>query len=391
MGVVVNKAVLALSLCCASLVFSNDCECCWEEENCYTDCCCADPNPCECVVLEAECVDCTCYTPPYYNLREAWGLALDLEFLYFYSRERLPSYGRRLVDVDDGAGGIATVPNNFYYLDSKWDPGFRVGLGMDTCCDGWDIMATWTYYQNKESDSRSVEPPSASPQVGRQTLASQWTADFGPSDALAAKWRFRFNQIDLIMGKAFWVSPCFVLRPFAGPRGIWTRTRFEVLASGTVTDSGASTVDEHSVSAQYHNKFWGVGLLAGTGMNWYLSSCFSLYGKGDVSLLWGKYDIKREETFFSQETVSGGAPSIVTNFANTVYSDFHHMQPMVDVELGVSLESNWCNCRLRGTLQVGWEHHYLWEHNDRVPSDEDLSAFSSVAFGGGVIRARLDF
>jgi hypothetical protein len=252
-------------------------------------------------------------------------------------------------------------------------------------------MATWTYYQNKESDSKSVESPSATPQVGRLTLDVQWTADFGPSDSLAANWRFHFNQIELIMGKAFWVGPSFVLRPFAGPRGIWTKTRFEVLASGTVTDSEASRVDEHSVSAQYHNKFWGVGLMAGGGMNWYLSPCFSLYGKGDVALLWGKYDIEREETFFSKKTVSRGLPGIGTNFANTVYSDFHHMQPMVDVELGMSLESNWCNSCLRGTLQIGWEHHYLWEHNDRVLSGQDLSVFSSVGFGGGVVRVRLDF
>ncbi|NGX59140.1 MAG: hypothetical protein KR126chlam3_00287 [Chlamydiae bacterium] len=45
-------------------------------------------------------------------------------------------------------------------------------------------------------------------------------------DKIQAKWQLDFHSIDLEIGRKYWLSKCFNLRPYAGLRGAWTKTTF---------------------------------------------------------------------------------------------------------------------------------------------------------------------
>ncbi len=116
----------------------------------------------------SQCIDCECYTPAFYDLQCDWGFFIDGEFLYWYARETNLSYALKIqskekrkvseeTQVFIGAQ-LVFAPQTYEHLSTKWDPGFRVGVGFNSECDGWDYRLNWTYFHNKKSNSISVSP-----------------------------------------------------------------------------------------------------------------------------------------------------------------------------------------------------------------------------------------
>lgn len=57
-----------------------------------------------------------------------------------------------------------------------WDPGFRLGLGWNTDCDGWDLYLNWTYYHNRSKKSTEFPLINADFKEGERTILDPWTA-----------------------------------------------------------------------------------------------------------------------------------------------------------------------------------------------------------------------
>ena len=87
---------------------------------------------------------------------------LDAEFLWWYSNLTDLSYAIKGVTTPIGTAIPNTLQTSIYVpakkeeLDWGWDPGARVGLGVVTNHDGWDIYSEWTYFYNSLRDSSSV-------------------------------------------------------------------------------------------------------------------------------------------------------------------------------------------------------------------------------------------
>ena len=62
------------------------------------------------------------------------------------------------------------VNAKFHTPDFEWDFGFKVGLGYNTTCDGWDLGVNWTHFRGKASSSIEAEPKD------NQMLIALWSA-----------------------------------------------------------------------------------------------------------------------------------------------------------------------------------------------------------------------
>jgi hypothetical protein len=279
----------------------------------------------------------------------------------------------------------------------EWDPGFRVGLGWDTECDGWDVGVFWTWMKNSSCNSSR-----SSNDIG---LTNPWVDPFmylflneteagGNSyfDKIRAKWRLTFNQVDLEIGRKYWSSRCFALRPYAALRGAWWKTRFNTQSQ--------LTTDELSVSFQdkFTNESWGVGFLGGLQPTWYFCSTFALYSNFDVALIWGELKTKKHEDYL---LIAEGAEFPILNSWKGTFSQ---VTPMLDTAIGLRWEETWCCDRYRTALDCGWEYHVLFDVNHRnkvflMPTDEEVTgvissfveATGNIGLGGFVLRARFDF
>lgn len=393
-----------------------------DSESCSCESCCDDSYTCGscyctpcCVPEPKKCIDCECYTPQYYDLQCDWGAFFTVDFLYWYARESNLAYASKVqslittTDIPDVQSQIF-VPKTYEHLDTAWDPGVRVGLGWNSCCDGWDTYLHWTYFQNNKNASTSVPSnfgfSDFIPGNGEFALLNPWlnASLHGPHDAqifdaISAKWRLRFNNIDLEFGRKYWLSKCFTLRPYTGLRGAWTNTRF---STNSFRQPSNSTLSQEFQN-QFTNKYWGVGFIGGLQPNWHFCSNFILFANFDGSLIWGKAEMNGYESQTETED------SLLTNsYSNSANDNFFKMQAILDLALGLRWEETWCCDRYRTTLDLGWEHHIWLNHNTRTKTmdyfqlDEGTSFLANgyrtfteettdTMFGGFVLRARFDF
>ena len=121
------------------------------------------------------------------------------------------------------------VLNEVLYPGAAWDPGVRASLGWSSACDGWDLLLEWTYYKNDRKKTFSTPPITGigNGDAGDLILFNYWTDNARNVDSIQSKWEFKFNQLDFVLGRRSWVSPCFTVRPFAGLRFLWTDVEFE--------------------------------------------------------------------------------------------------------------------------------------------------------------------
>lgn len=376
---------------------------------------CGDPcAPCEpcCVPKPKKCIDCECYSPAFYDLQCDWGVFLDAEFLYWYARETALPYAMDVQGVAVNSTDVQISPYQVRNLDAKWDPGFRIGLGWNSSCDGWDLYLNWTWYRNKKKHSTSVDPTYHSgtgatgnvdiPGAGQFALLDPWinTAFIQESsiaypatstsfsegmlsfDAIKTKWRLQFNSIDLELGRKYWLSRCFTMRPYVGLRGAWTKTRFSVRGSRDFTTTSAVAATIHrSYRDRFLDRQWGVGLMAGFQPTFVLGCNFSIYGNLDAALIWGRSKDRKKMRY--SETSTSSTIGANFNFGPTDHnSQFATMVPIVDLALGIRWEDTWCQDRYRSTLDLGWEHHVWFDFNHRyITNGSNTTLLSGTALG----------
>jgi len=330
-----------------------------------------------------------------------WGVFATLDFLYFYARENDLAYANVMKTVHRSAVSFpmtATVPSSYKHVDTKWKPGVRVGLGWNMECDGWDLYANWTYYKGEGKGSTSVTPfNTAFPTLGNQGVLPLWTDNaifyanatspaFGLFNSMSAKWDFTFNSIDVEMGRRYYLSECFTMRPYTGLRATWTRTNFTLNGKDTInvvpavpatTPPQIAGFYDLSTKDSFTNHNWGVGLLAGFQPVFYFTEEFCLYANADAALLWGKF---RNTTKRSYSSHQNGA-ALDVDFSASANGDFAGIQPMLDLALGVRWETYWCEKRYGFELDAGWEHHVLFNHNYRVRATNATVVFTPVDGG----------
>jgi len=446
-----NKHLIALSLIGAlDLSAKASAEEYTEQASSCNSCCC---KPCCCEPKPKKCIDCECYTPQFYDLQCDCGFFLDGEFLYWYARETNLSYALKIqakesttIPASDGSPPPTTLvfaSQSYEHLSTKWDPGFRVGLGFNSDCDGWDYYLHWTYFHNKKSNSTSVSPEyilGSNPFLadkGDSLLINPWiNASFHgigegifSFDTINAKWRLSFNSVDLELGRKYWLSKCFNLRPYVGLRGAWTRTTFRTKSLRNISFEreeigglGQDALFDEVIDANFKDRFktrnWGAGILGGIQPTWYFCSNFALFSNLDVALLWGEFENKKREKYQNISTTTQIKPEqgnpitrIDPSYSNLSKNKFFQMNALLDLAIGLRWEEYWCCEQYRSAFDIGWEHHIWFDHNHRnkssdsftitpgrglgAPTVDGFRAYDEVTgnlcYGGLVVRLRFDF
>lgn len=389
---------------------SPDCDSPYVPDPCIPNFYCEEPCPVECCLKPRDPICCECYTPAFYD--PAWNRAVSLgfDFLYWYARENHLAYGAReeVIQQTPAVGqptSLAAVPTSYKHLPVHWKPGFRLGIGWNTC-DGWDFLLNWTHYKGKSKGSISGDSFVAAIPQGARAAVSFWTdpALHGTFlfSKVSAKWRTVFNCIDLELGRRYYLSECFTLRPYAGLRAVWNEAKFVVKGVQNFTILSPTVVTNlFRARDSFHNDNWGVGMLAGFQPVFYLTKCFSFYANADIALLWGKFDqrIRRESC-----NISSSGP-IPCGDAPAKTSDFFGMQPALDLGMGFSWEIDWCDHSYALELSAGWEHHILFNYNSRIQVFAPISqqgttlvfntgsqeVLSDLQMGGFILKACFSF
>ncbi len=327
---------------------------------------------------------------------------VDAEFLYWYGKETNLVYAVNELVVAPNPINPAQQQFSFTKansMDSSWDPGFRVGLGINLPHDGWDLYAVWTWFHNENTDTTSIPDFDLATAIGT-TGARILDFPFGrPGNTIgvttlggsraSARWDLHMNQIDLQLGRGYWLSDHFSLRPYAGLRGAWEETDFTVKMR---TRSGDVTTN---MRTHFDRDWWGVGLLGGIQPTWYIIKNFGIYADLAIALLWGEFDITRTQT-----TVSADPVTTLTTFdlKERFKDDFNQFQTVIDLALGLRWQMYFSDDEYRLRFDLGWENHVWLDHNQLTKFNNGLVAldyegrlYGQLSMTGVVFRARFDF
>ena len=253
-----------------------------------------------------------------------------------------------LTYVYTGNGSNRTL----HTVDFDWDWGFRLGAGYNMPRDGWDLDLYWSHIRNNAHAHKHADLPETS-------LFQVWTtaSDLFPGTANEAEshWHIHLDQLDLDLGRQFYVGKHLSIRPYAGLRSAWIFQKYKVEVTGTAA-GGASLEQE----AELKNRFWGFGFVAGMDSDWQLGWGISLYGEADMSILLGFFDIdqkgeQNDSSIWSQD------------------KSFRAGRAIMDLGLGLKWARLFYNDRFGLTLKGGYEYHLYFNQNQFILSNGNSS------------------
>ena len=226
---------------------------------------------------------------------------------------------------------------------SQWDPGFRLGAG--TVWDCFDIDVEWTHFNGSAKYHE---------------------------DEQHGHWKLRYDVIDLMFGRRFWIGSCVLLKPYIGVRGAQIHQSLKSHLEAFFT--GVTTNDVVYADMDDKENFRGIGPEVGLRGYWLVGCDFSLYGKLNVVGYYGnvKGHGYNTDTFSNREVISNSRQKHCFNTIGT------------DAEIGIRWDKSICYCcyEFALMLNLGLEQHRIYDFS-QLGSDGTLSLDGGV-FGAGV-------
>ncbi len=243
--------------------------------------------------------------------------------------------------------------------DFNWNFGFKVGIGYNTTCDGWDFGVTWTRYRGDAKDHIEAEVDD------NHTLVPLWSA-FAPAGGevtfatdIQSFWRLKLNLFDIELGREFWTSKYLCIRPHIGLRVAFLDQNFELQHKGGSWSARTVFPQQEALNnrVDLDNDFKGVGVRAGFNSLWHFGCGWGVYGDLATSIVYGKFSVDHDEQnrfaegFFSKTKILEAEDS------------FRASRAMLDLGLGVQWSGMICSCQYGLTIKLGWEQHLFFHQN----------------------------
>jgi len=293
------------------------------------------------------------------QVRDGLDLFIYGNLLYWNAHENGLNYAvKESGDPIDLTAEIYTLSDaSVNNLRGKWNWGFRAGIGYNTMHDGWDLRLTWLRFTDTGGNKPRTDSQTqfyATRGLGEKT-ESRTTADLYTQDA-RGYWGLNLNQIDLDLGREFFVSKWLTLRPHVGLRTDWIHQNVNAYYSLMTYESGRlSSTTKSAVLSKDH--WWGMGLEGGLDTQWGLGGGWSIFGNMAGSILYGLHEI----TVKDAAVASDG--SIENDTSKNLSQTYHISHPILDLQLGLRWDCMFYNDRFHLGLDLGWEHHVYFSQN----------------------------
>lgn len=268
-----------------------------------------------------------------------------------------------------------TLPHrDFRNIHFDWDFGCRVGAGYTFPHDGWDTALFFAHYATAGKSSVKNEG-------GDHIPSPAW----GPADVNSttleldhskADFHFDLNQIDFGLGRSYYISKYFTLRPNFGLRSTWIHQKLHFDYENTDPDL--------SVKGVLKNAFWGFGFTLGLAADWKFTKHWSLYGETDYAILLGQFDLDQtgervEMPHWKQKKI------------------FDSGKGILDISAGFKYLVLFAKDRLAWTFRAGYEYHLYFNQNQFLISNgsNSFENFNTIkgnlAFQGVMLSGQFDF
>ncbi len=313
-----------------------------------------------------------------------WLFWFDASFIYWDASQ---SDLDLAVSSTDFSGTISEPQNgSLLFQNSEYNPGFKVGLGLDLDSDHWSglVEYTWLRYSSKTDKNA---PADARGGVGVWILSNWFHKQVNiAAIAISSKWRLNMDVLDAGLTRPFYSGTHLIFAPFGGLRAEWIRQSLsinaDIFATGSVDPAFPATSTNRS-------KSWGLGPHLGLKSEWHLSWGFRFVGDVAASLLFTRYlKVTHEQT----PTSSAGGADFVSSFFR--HYDCVRGDALLNAGIGWG---KFLDCRnyhldLLATydFQIFWNQNMMRQLVD-ASADGTGSSPGHLYLQGLTLRTQLDF
>jgi len=263
----------------------------------------------------------------------------------------------------------------------SWNPGFKVGIGLNLCHGDWDVFAQYTWLRPKNSES------SSGPIVSFDFFANTSSIK---TKRVAAKWKLDFDVIDVELGRNFYLNHTLTMRPFIGLKGTWQDYKETIVTSredySLESDFGGFAVPVSGPQTDTHSSnISGIGFRGGLNLAWYMSKNWSIFG----NLAWSILSTKYSDLKYTSEiaNVSTNTKTVTDNVKRT---NGNYTNKFVgETEIGLRWELWFSNNDYHFSVQAGWEQQTWINWINQL--DDVWDQYFGLNFHGLTLKFRFDF
>lgn len=224
-------------------------------------------------------------------------------FLFWYCREenldaaKIVTQNNFLVQTDSPI----YKNNNASFLKTPFEyhPAFKVGIGMNSCHDAWNINIDYFRYNIDLHNSFSF-PPLVSNRPNKYYVNPYWIPDqfLGVNWTEASnKWHLTTNIIDFELDRESYFGKCLRLRPYIGFRSGTIDQKYKAnYISIDETFPAVSTYDSSNKSDS-----WLLGPRGGLQTKWHLLKYLNFNANSAISLFYQKLVAKAKNITTTNE------------------------------------------------------------------------------------------
>lgn len=286
---------------------------------------------------------------------------LTADFIYWKAHQNGLEYagsGFNNAWPEDPTAGAVVDSGTVKAARSRWEPGFKVGLGLEFEHDGWDLYAqyTWLAPQSHHHDGNSISATDTTYTV-RPYLSSGIFGAGSDLSSASSTWRLHYNVIDLELGRNFFLSRFLTMRPHFGLKSAWLNQRFNAEYNFAEEVEGFVKDDVNQ-----KQRSWGLGIRAGLQPVWHFARSWGLYGDLALSAMYTYFKDKLHEDVYN-------AAGVQTNYVEQKRS-FHDVTPVLELGLGLTYMSWFYDEAYMFEVKAGWEEQVWFDTNHFLAGGE---------------------
>lgn len=272
------------------------------------------------------------------------------DWLYWQTEQTNMDFFSVSTETSTGTAPVVTTSDtSTLSLDRNYESGFRVYLGYELPCNGWEAAVI---YSNMPFHTTLSSPVLLADDTLISDAFFEDTVDFTPASFASAKWDGNINNIDLDIAHTIAFGECFRLRPHIGFRAMWMDQKYRYNLDNELLTEDTQFVDVGSIS----EKLKGYGVEGGLFANWNIGCGFSLVGHVGGSLLYSQIKVSRSELYTTTDDAV-----VLTTSTFTDSHTFNIGTPSLDYFVGFEYSSSFCETAL--SAYVGWEQHVFFDVN----------------------------
>lgn len=300
------------------------------------------------------------------QVRGSWDLFVTGSFIYWQPTQDNMEYGLinnlYLGNVSGATGTTAAtaygLTGNWLEMKFKFQPGFKVGLGVNSDYDNWDFFAEYTYLRDRTTNSSNSSATSNILPTRGVAYTTAGVATANVYNVASQTWNCNFDFLNLEMGRACYVGRAFTVRPSVGVRGTLMRQKLRSYYNNNsiaVTAGGASATVPGSSGVEDYVHSWSVGPRLALNTNWLMGARFRLYGNFAGDITFTQYTMKVNQKF--TPTASG------TTRLATAENKLGVLRDHVEGELGFGWGTYFDNDNWYFDISAGYTWQVFYDQN----------------------------